>query len=161
MVEEHTLSLLVNNKPGVLSRLAGVFSRQGYNIKTLCVAETKNADVSRVTLTAEAEGDFTDKIKKQLNKLIDIIEVLDYTGAGFVHREMMLIGIPVKPQDRSEILKAVEIFGCKITTMSPDYYVLEITGTKEETAAVFQYLQAYGANEVNRTGTISVCKTRP
>jgi len=160
MIEEHTLCMLVNNKPGVLSRLAGVFSRQGYNIKTLCVAETTNTDVSRVTLTACAEADFTEKIKKQLNKLVDIIEVLDYTGAGYVHREMMLIGVPVKPQDRAEILKAVEIFGCKITTMSPDYYVLETTGTKEETAAVFQYLQEHGAAEVNRTGTISVRKTR-
>jgi len=160
MVEEHTLCMLVNNKPGVLSRLAAVFSRQGYNIKTLCVAETTNADVSRVTLTACAESDFTEKIKKQINKLVDIIEVLDYTGAGFVHREMMLIGIPVKPQKRAEILKAIEIFGCKITTMSPDYYVLEITGSKEETAAVYQYLRERGANEVNRTGIISIPKVR-
>lgn len=156
MIEEHTLSMLVNNKPGVLSRVAGVFSRQGYNIKTLCVAETEDSSISRITLTAEADSDFTDKIKKQLNKLVDVVEVSNFTGPRYVHREMMLIGIPMKPQYRSEIMQAVEMFGCKIATMTPDNYVIEITGTPDETKAVLKYLEPFGVEEMNRTGIITV-----
>jgi acetolactate synthase I/III small subunit len=155
--EEQTLSILVNNQPGVLSRVGGVFGRHGYNIKSLCVAETPNPEVSRITLTSESDPDFTDKIKKQLEKLVDVVEVVNLTGPSYLQREMMLVGIPVTKQEmHSEILRAVERFGCRIATMSPDYYVLEITGLQEETAAVLKYLQTIGDYEMNRTGSIAL-----
>ena len=157
--QEQTISILVNNQPGVLSRVAGVFGRHGYNIKSLCVAETSSPDVSRITLTSESDPDFTDKIKKQLEKLVDVVEVSDLTGPSYIQREMMLIGISVTKQTlHSDILKAIEILGCRIITMSPDYYVLEITGPQDETAAVLKYFQTLGINAMNRTGSIAVIR---
>ncbi|OHE18576.1 MAG: acetolactate synthase small subunit, partial [Syntrophobacterales bacterium GWC2_56_13] len=117
-VEEHTISLLVNNQPGVLSRIAGVFSSRGYNIRSLCVAETANPEISRITLTSKAEGDFTEKIKKQLDKLVDVVSVTDFTGAPSVQREMMLISLRLTEENRKEILRAIDIFGCRVIAMS-------------------------------------------
>lgn len=157
--QEQTISILVNNQPGVLSRVAGVFGRHGYNIKSLCVAETPRPEVSRITLTSESDPDFTEKIKKQLEKLVDVVEVSYLMGSSYIQREMMLIGIPViKPEVHSDIMRAIEMFGCRIITMSPDYYVLEITGLPDETAAVLKYFQTLGVNEMNRTGSIAVLR---
>jgi acetolactate synthase-1/3 small subunit len=157
--QEQTISILVNNQPGVLSRVAGVFGRHGYNIKSLCVAETSNTEVSRITLTSESDPDFTEKIKKQLDRLVDVIEVSDLTGPAHIQREMMLIGVPVGAREmHSEILRAIGMFGCRIVTMSPDYYVLEITGLPDETAAVLKYFQQFEVSEINRTGSIAVLR---
>jgi len=95
-VQEHIISLLVNNQPGVLSRIAGVFSSKGYNIRSLCVAETTNPEISRITLTSRADRDFTDKIKKQLDRLVDIISVTDLTDIPSVKRELMILGLRVR-----------------------------------------------------------------
>ena len=157
--QEQTISILVSNEPGVLSRVANVFGRHGYNIKSLCVAETTNPEVSRITLTSESDPDFTEKIKKQLEKLVDVVEVSDLTGPQYIHREMMLIGVPVaREENHAEILRAVGMFRCRIVTMSPDYYVLEITGLQDETAAVLKYFQTFGVQEMNRTGSISLLR---
>jgi len=160
--QEQTISILVNNQPGVLSRVAGVFGRHGYNIKSLCVAETSNPDVSRITLTSESDPDFTEKIKKQMDRLVDVIEVSDLTGPSHIQRELMLIGVPAITQERhSEILRAVSMFGCRIVTMSLDYYVIEITGLPDETAAVLKYFQPFDVKEINRTGSIAVLRKLP
>jgi acetolactate synthase-1/3 small subunit len=159
--QEQTISILVNNQPGVLSRVGGVFGRHGYNIKSLCVAETTNPEVSRITLTSESDPDFTEKIKKQLEKLVDVIAVSDLSGQAYIQRELMLIGVTVKEGMHSEILRAIEMFGCKIVTMTPDYFILEITGLQEETAAVLKYFQSFGVEEINRTGSIVVQRNRP
>ncbi len=153
---EHTLTILVNNQPGVLSRVAGVFSSRGYNIRTLCVAETQDAAVSRITVTSRADGDFTDKIKKQLEKLVDVIEVLDYSGPGYTHRELMLLRVRLQKEKLSELIRAVEILGCRILVRHKDSLVLEVTGDREETAAVFAYLEQFGVLEANRTGYIAL-----
>jgi acetolactate synthase-1/3 small subunit len=159
--QEQTISILVNNQPGVLSRVGGVFGRHGYNIKSLCVAETTNPEVSRITLTSESDPDFTEKIKKQLEKLVDVIAVSDLSGQAYIQRELMLIGVTVKEGMHSEILRAIEMFGCKIVTMTPDYFILEITGLQDETAAVLKYFQSFGVEEINRTGSIVVQRNRP
>jgi acetolactate synthase I/III small subunit len=158
--EEHTISMLVKNQPGVLSRVSGVFSSRGYNIKSLCVAETVNPDISRITLTSQADRAFTEKIKKQLDKLVDVVQVSDFTGESYIHRELMMIGIQLRPENRSEIMRAIETFRCKIITMTTDYYILEITGTKEENTAVLNYFQLYSVEEINRTGPISVRRSQ-
>jgi acetolactate synthase-1/3 small subunit len=159
-IEEHAISILVKNQPGVLSRVSGVFSSRGYNILSLCVAETVDPDISRITLTSQAERAFTEKIKKQLDKLVDVVEVNDYTGPDYVHREMMMIGIQLKPENRAEIIRAIEMFHCKIITMTTDYYILENTGTKEENTAILNHFQLYGVEEINRTGPISVRRSK-
>lgn len=157
-IEERTLSMLVNNRPGVLSRIAAVFSSRGYNINTLCVAETINPDISRITLTSSADTDFTDKIKKQLYKLVDVIEVLDFSGPAFLHRELMIFGVRVTPETRIEIMRAIERFGCQIATMSQNYYILESTGSREENQAVLAYFDPFGVEEMNRTGAVALKK---
>jgi len=159
--QEQTISILVNNQPGVLSRVGGVFGRHGYNIKSLCVAETTNPDISRITLTSESDPDFTEKIKKQLDKLVDVIEVSDLSGQAFIQRELMLIGVTIKEGTQPEILRAIETFGCKIVTMIPDYFIVETTGNQDETAAVLKFFQSFGVEETNRTGTIALQRTRP
>ncbi|MEN6319585.1 MAG: acetolactate synthase small subunit [Syntrophaceae bacterium] len=159
--QEQTISIFVNNQPGVLSRVGGVFGRHGYNIKSLCVAETTNPEVSRITLTSESDPDFTEKIKKQLEKLVDVKEVIDLSGQAFIQREMMLIGVTIKEDAYPEILRAIEMFGCRIVTMSPDYFIIEITGHQDETAAVLKYFQSFGVEEINRTGSIAMQRIRP
>ncbi len=159
--QEQTVSILVNNHPGVLSRVAGIFGRHGYNIKSLCVAETTDPNVSRITLTSESDPDFTEKIKKQLERLVDVIEVSDLSGQAFIQRELMLIGVPVKEESHSEILRAIELFCCRIVTMTPDYFILEITGHQDETAAILKFFQSFGVEEINRTGMIAVKRNRP
>jgi acetolactate synthase-1/3 small subunit len=159
--QEQTISILVNNQPGVLSRVAGVFGRHGYNIQSLCVAETTNPEISRITLTSESDPDFTEKIKKQLDKLVDVQEVIDLTGPTYMQRELMLIGVTIQQENISEIMRAIQMFNCRIVTMSPGYYILEATGHPDETAAVLRYFQPFGVKEINRTGAIAVNRKKP
>lgn len=159
-IEEHTISLLVNNQPGVLSRIAGVFSSRGYNIRSLCVAETTNPDISRITLTSRAESDFTEKIKKQLDKLIDVISVTDFTHVPAVQRELMMISLSLTPENRKEILRAIELFGCRVVAMSEDFLTMEVTANKDKTAAILRFFEPFGVEEMNRTGAIAVFRQR-
>ncbi len=160
-VQEHIISLLVNNQPGVLSRIAGVFSSKGYNIRSLCVAETTNPEISRITLTSRADRDFTDKIKKQLDRLVDIISVTDLTDIPSVKRELMILGLRVREENRQEILRAIDLFGCRIVTMDVDYLILEITANTDKTAAILKFFEPFGVEEMNRTGAIAVFRQTP
>jgi len=160
-VQEHIISLLVNNQPGVLSRIAGVFSSKGYNIRSLCVAETTNPEISRITLTSRADRDFTDKIKKQLDRLVDIISVTDLTDIPSVKRELMILGLRVKEENRQEILRAIDLFGCRIVAMDVDYLILEITANTDKTAAILKFFEPFGVEEMNRTGAIAVFRQTP
>lgn len=160
-VQEHIISLLVNNQPGVLSRIAGVFSSKGYNIRSLCVAETTNPDISRITLTSRADRDFTDKIKKQLDRLVDIISVTDLTDIPSVKRELMILGLRVKEENRQEILRAIDLFGCRIVAMDVDYLILEVTANTDKTAAILKFFEPFGVEEMNRTGAIAVFRQSP
>lgn len=155
-IAEHTITILVKNEPGVLSRVAGVFSGRGYNIKTLCVAETTNPDISRITLTSNADTDFTEKIKKQLDKLVDVVDVLDYTSERFLKRELMLLGLRIPSERQTEVLQAVNTFGCRIVAMRPDYYIIETTGDRFENDAIFRYFQNFDVEVMNRTGSIAL-----
>jgi len=157
---EHTISLLVNNQPGVLSRVAGVFSSRGYNIRSLCVAETTNPEISRITLTSRAESDFTEKIKKQLDKLVDVISVTDFTGQPAVQRELMLISLTLTPENRTEILRAIDLFGCRVVAMAEDFLTVEVSANKDKTAAILRYFEHFGVEEMNRSGAIAVFRQK-
>ncbi|MBN1828707.1 MAG: acetolactate synthase small subunit [Deltaproteobacteria bacterium] len=155
---EHIISMLVNNRPGVLSRISGVFGRLGYNIKSLCVAETMNPDVSRITLVSRANSNFTEKIKKNLDKLIDIVEVKELDRGESVSRELSLLGLVLTADNRPDILRTVDLFGCRILSITDNYVILAAIGTGEETATILNYLKAYEIKDLARTGAIAIEK---
>ncbi len=154
--EKHVLSILVDNEPGVLSRIAGLFSGRGYNIESLCVAETIDPLVSRITLVTKAHQPMIEQIEKQLNKLINVIKVHDLTGKAFVEREMALIKVIAKPENRAEILRAVDIFRCKVVDVGPEHYTIEVTGDEGKLAAILSLLKPIGIKEIAKTGIIAL-----
>jgi acetolactate synthase-1/3 small subunit len=158
--EKHTISLLVDNQPGVLSRIAGLFSGRGFNIESLCVAETMDPLISRITLVTVGNQMVIEQITKQLNKLINVIKVYDLTGTNFVEREMALIKMKAKPEHRAEILRLVDIFKCKVVDVSPAHYIIEVIGTQEKLVALLELLKPIGIKEVARTGSIALSRNR-
>lgn len=158
--EKHTISLLVDNEPGVLSRIAGLFSGRGFNIESLCVAETTDPSTSRITLVTIGNQMVVEQIKKQLNKLVNVIKVHDLTGTKFVDREMALVKVKAKPEHRAEILRLVDIFRCKVVDVSTTHYILEVTGTQEKLGALLKLLKPMGIKEVARTGSIALSRNR-
>jgi len=157
MIEEkHVLSILVDNEPGVLSRIAGLFSGRGYNIDSLCVAETTDPKVSRITLVTKASLPVIEQIEKQLNKLINVIKVHDLTGKEYVEREMALIKVVAKPEHRAEILRTVDIFRCKVVDVGREHYTIEVTGDSGKLTAILNLLQPIGIKEIAKTGVIAM-----
>ena len=155
-MQKHTISLLVDNEPGVLSRVSGLFSGRGFNIESLCVAETLDPAVSRITLVTRGDDAIAEQIKKQLNKLINVIKVHDLTGTEYVEREMALIKVQAKADYRAEILRIVDIFRCKVVDVSPDHYTIEVTGTADKLGAILSLLRPMGVKEIARTGAIAL-----
>ncbi|MBW2065348.1 MAG: acetolactate synthase small subunit [Deltaproteobacteria bacterium] len=154
--EKHILSLLVDNQPGVLSRIAGFFSSRGFNIDSLCVSETTDPLVSRITLVAYGDMLIVEQIKKQLNKLINVIKVIDFTGTDHVEREMALIKVRAKPEHRAEILRMVDIFRSRIVDVNVDYYTIEVTGDEDKIVAFLNLLKPMGIKEIARTGVVAL-----
>jgi acetolactate synthase-1/3 small subunit len=158
--EKRILSLLVENQPGVLSRIAGLFSGRGFNIESLCVAETIDPDVSRITLVTVGDMAVTEQVKKQLNKLINIIKVSDFTDTAFVQREMALIKVSAKPEHRAEILRMVDIFRSRVVDVGADYYTVEMTGDEDKITAFLNLLKPMGIKEIARTGAIALAREK-
>ncbi len=156
--QKHIFSLLVENQPGVLSRIAGLFSARGYNIESLCVAPTVDPQVSRVSLVTKGDELILEQIKKQLNKLINIIKVYDYTDIPYVQRDLALIKVRAKPEHRAEILRIVDIFRSRVIDVSPSYYTLEITGDEEKIEAFLRLLRPMGIKEIARTGPVALSR---
>ncbi len=159
-VEKYTLSMLVDNQPGVLSRITGLFSGRGFNIESLCVAETTDPLISRITLVTTGDTMIVEQIKKQLNKLINIIKVLDFTDTPFVQRELALIKIRAKPEHRAEILRMVDIFRSRVVDVSAEYYIVEVTGDEGKIFAFLNLLRPMGIKEIARTGAIALARDR-
>ncbi|MBL7175831.1 MAG: acetolactate synthase small subunit [Desulfobacteraceae bacterium] len=159
-VEKYTLSMLVDNQPGVLSRITGLFSGRGFNIESLCVAETTDPLISRITLVTTGDTMIVEQIKKQLNKLINIIKVLDFTDTPFVQRELALIKIRAKPEHRAEILRMVDIFRSRVVDVSAEYYIVEVTGDEDKISAFLNLLRPMGIKEIARTGAIALARNR-
>jgi acetolactate synthase-1/3 small subunit len=157
---KHILSILVENQPGVLSRISGLFSGRGFNIESLCVAETTDPQVSRITLVTVGDMAIVEQIKKQLNKLINTIKVVDFTGIPFVQREMALIKVRAKPEHRAEILRMVDIFRSRVVDVSSEYYIVEVTGDEGKIAAFLSLLKPMGIKEIARTGAIALAREK-
>jgi len=159
-MQKHTISLLVDNEPGVLSRVAGLFSGRGFNIESLCVAETLDPSVSRITLVTRGDDAVAEQIKKHLNKLINVIKLYDLTGTEYVNREMALIKVKAKAEHRPEILRIVDIFRCNVVDVSPSHYTIEVTGTAEKLSAILGLLRPMGIKEIARTGAIALAREK-
>lgn len=154
----HTISILVDNEFGVLSRVAGLFSGRGFNIESLCVAETLDPKVSRMTIVTTGDDQVIEQITKHLNKLINIIKVHDLTGEEFLDRELALIKVNATAEDRAEILSIVDIFRGKIVDVSPNTYTIEVTGDDEKIKAIMELLKPFGIKEIARTGKIAMAR---
>ena len=154
--EKHIFTMLVDNQPGVLSRIVGLFSGRGFNIDSLCVAETMDPEISRVTIVTKADARIVEQIEKQLNKLINIIKVRDLSGSKAVHREMALICVKADNSHRAEILRIVEIFRGKVVDAGIGHYTIEVTGDPGKMKAILNLLKPIGIKNIARTGAIAL-----
>jgi acetolactate synthase-1/3 small subunit len=154
----HTISVLVENKFGVLSRVSGLFSGRGYNIESLSVGETIDPNISVKTIVTRGDDWIVEQINKQLNKLIDVIKVVDMTELDHVEREMVLIKVAPKSEDKAEVLRLAEIFRGRVVDSSQRTYTIEITGDEKKIEAIIELLKPMGIKEFMRTGKIAIAR---
>ncbi|MEW6428741.1 MAG: acetolactate synthase small subunit [Thermodesulfobacteriota bacterium] len=157
---KHTISVLLQNKPGVLSRVTGLFSGRGFNIESLSVGETLDREVSCLTLVTRGDDNIIEQITKQLHKLIDVIKVTDMAEHEYVEREMVLIRVKAEANTRAEVLRMIDIFRGKVVDVSPKSYAIEITGSQDKIQAVIDLLRPLGIQEIVRTGTIAMTRAK-
>ena len=153
---KHTISTLVENKPGVLARVAGLFSRRGYNIASLAVSTTQDPKISRMAIVVDDEGDpaILEQISKQLYKLVDVIKVFDHTGNRIVESELSLVKVTSNAATRAEIMQLLDIFRAKVVDVSDGRLIVEATGKEEKIDALVELLQKFGIEEMVRTGKV-------
>ncbi len=155
---KHTIAILVENKFGVLSRVAGLFSARGYNIESLSVGETLDPTVSRMTIVVRGDEFVIEQVTKQLHKLIDVVKVSDLTDDSHVERELVLIRVNAEPQHRNEILRTADIFRAKVVDVTPSSFVLEATGDEAKLEALLELLRPMGVQEIVRTGKVAISR---
>ena len=156
--QTHTLTVLVENHPGVLARVSGLFARRGYNIESLAVSVTDKPEISRMTLVVGGDHRVLEQITKQLNKLVEVIKVVDYSETAAVERELALIKVNSEPKDRGEIMQIVEIFRGRIIDMSDKTFIIEVTGSPDKMDKITALLENYGIRELVRTGIIAMAR---
>ena len=154
----HTISILVDNEPGVLARIAGLFSARGFNIESLCVAESLDATTSRITLVTTGEDWIIEQIIKRFNNMISVIKVQDLTELTSVEREMVLVRVEATQETRAEILRTADIFRAKVIDVGPKSYALELTGDKDKVTAFLELLKPMGIKEIARTGVVAMAR---
>lgn len=154
----HTLAVLVENQPGVLSHVAGLFSRRGYNIESLVVGETEDPGISRITLVVEGDEKVIEQVGKQLNKQVEVIKVNDITGEKTVERQLLLLKVAADAAVRQEIMQIVEIFRCRIVDIGKRSLIVEATGDEEKIEAIIRSLRPFGIQELVRTGKVAMVR---
>jgi acetolactate synthase-1/3 small subunit len=157
-MKKHTLAITVENKPGVLTRVATMFRRRGYNIESLAVGETENPSVSRMTVVVSGDYKIIEQVSKQLYKLVDVIKVVDITEERLVERELILIKVKADPSVRSEIVQLVEIFRARIVDIGKNTLIIEATGDAGKMEAIEDSLKPFGILELVRTGKIAIVR---
>ena len=155
---QHTITVLVENRPGVLARVSGLFARRGFNIESLAVSITDDPTVSRMTIVVSGDNTVLEQISKQLNKLIDVIKVYDYTGESLVERELAMIKVNAETRNRAELMQIVDIFRAKIIDISEKSFTIEVTGSVDKVNAIENLLVPYGIQELVRTGKIAMVR---
>jgi len=156
MQRSHTISVLVENEFGVLSRVSSLFSGRGFNIDALSVAPTNEEGMSRITIVTHGDENILEQITKQLNKLIDVIKVIDFTDGSGVERELALIKVTAEDESRAEVLRIVDIFRAKIIDVTPKSYTIEATGNPIKIDAILDLLRPLGLKELVRTGSVAI-----
>ena len=152
----HTLSVLVENKPGVLARVAGLFSRRGFNIESLAVGPTEHPEVSRMTILVSAEGNALEQITKQLNKLINVLKIVELEPSQAVQRELLLVKVRADEGNRSAVLDIVELFNAKVVDVSPEALTVEVVGPPAKLEAVLKMMEPYGIREMVQSGMVAL-----
>ena len=153
---KHIISVLVENKSGVLARISGLFSSRGFNIDSLAVGETEDPDVSRMTIVVRGDDMILEQVCKQLNKLIDVIKVQDLTQEGYIERELVLVRVSAPSGRRAEILEIADVFKGKIIDVTPKFITIELSGNEEKTNAFLNMITPFGIKEMLRTGKIAM-----
>ncbi|MDR0816391.1 MAG: acetolactate synthase small subunit [Desulfovibrio sp.] len=159
-MQRHVLSVLVENEPGVLSRVVGLFSGRGFNIHSLNVAPALEDGVSHMTITTFGDSAIVEQIMKQLHKIVTVIKVVDFTDIPSVEREMMFMKMQAEGPARDEILRTVEIFRCKVVDVSPTEMTIEATGNHEKLEAIINLLQRFGIKEIARAGSVAMRRSK-
>lgn len=155
---KHVLSVLVNNEPGVLARVAGLFGRRNFNIDSICVGETEIPGLSRMIIVTSEDNRTMEQVKKQLHKLVDVIKVQDLSENAMVARELMLVKVGVTPASRSEINGILDPFRAAVVDVSPDSIIVQATGDREKLDALLELLHPYGIKEISRTGLTAMMR---
>jgi acetolactate synthase I/III small subunit len=153
---KHTMSVLVENKPGVLARVAGLFSRRGFNIHSLAVGPTVNPGVSRMTIVVAVDDLPLEQVTKQLNKLINVIKIVELDPMVAVQRELLLVKVRADTTVRSEVLETVELFRAKVVDVSPEALTVEATGTEDKLSALLRMLEPFGIREMVQSGMVAL-----
>ncbi len=155
-MSKHTLSVLVENRPGVLTRVAGLFARRGFNIHSLAVGPTEHPDVSRMTVVVDVEELPLEQVTKQLNKLVNVIKIVELEQHASVQRELLLVKVRADLQTRSHVLETVQLFRAKVVDVAPDAVTIEVTGNSEKLEAFLKVLEPFGIRELVQSGLVAV-----
>jgi acetolactate synthase-1/3 small subunit len=154
----HIISAIVENKPGVLAHISGLFAGRGFNIDSLAVGETEDPTRSRMTVVVRGDDSVLEQVRKQLGKIIDVIKVTDFSDSEFVERDLMLIKVSVRPEKRGEIFEVCEVFRGKVVDIGAKHLTLEISGPEKKVEAFIDLMKPYGICEVARTGRIAIAR---
>ena len=152
----HTLSVLVQNKPGVLARVAGLFSRRGYNIDSLAVGPTEHVEISRMTIVVNLADQPLEQVTKQLNKLIEVLKVVELEPTASVQREILLVKVRTDIHSRSHVLETVQLFRAKVVDVAGDALTIEVTGNRDKLAAFLEVIEPFGVKELVQSGMVAI-----
>ena len=158
MSEKHTLSVLVENKPGVLTRVSALFPRRGFNIRSLAVGPTEHEDISRITVIADAEGLAMEQVTKQLNKLVNVLKIVELDPDTSVERELYLIKVHADDANRTAVLQVVDLFRAHVVDVAPTSVVIETIGSESKVKALLTALQPYGVKEIVQSGAVAITR---
>jgi acetolactate synthase I/III small subunit len=155
-MSKHTLSVLVENKPGVLARIAALFSRRGFNIDSLAVGPTEHPEISRMTVVVDVEALPLEQVTKQLNKLVEVLKVVELEASASVQREILLVKVRADMQSRSHVLETVQLFRAKVVDVGSDALTIEVTGNRDKLAAFLEVLEPFGVKELVQSGMVAI-----
>ena len=152
----HTLCVLVEDKPGVLARIAGLFSRRGFNIDSLAVGPTEHPDISRMTIVVNVEESPLEQVTKQLNKLVEVIKIVELDGTASINRELVLVKVKADPTTRGQVLDAANLFRAKVVDVAPDAITIEVTGNVDKLADFLRVIEPFGIRELVQSGMVAI-----
>ncbi|GAA4718889.1 acetolactate synthase small subunit [Pedococcus ginsenosidimutans] len=155
-MSKHTLSVLVENKPGVLARIAALFSRRGFNIDSLAVGPTEHPEISRMTVVVDVEALPLEQVTKQLNKLVEVLKVVELEPTASVQREILLVKVRTDLHSRSHVLETVQLFRAKVVDVASDTLTIEVTGNRDKLAAFLEVLEPFGVKELVQSGMVAI-----